>query len=1447
MTAIDPHTSVRRILSCGVALAAAIVLAPPVPAPADDDPAEAVPLFDGETLDGWEFTEGVWRVEDGTVTGRHPDQDRRRNEFISTGASFENFELNLTIRCAGDPAAGLINSGIQIRSVRLPNGHDMAGYQVDNGDGWFGKIYDEHRRGLIYPEPLDAEALYEALDILGWNHYRILAEGPRIRVWINEVKVTDFTEDNPDIPLDGHIGIQLHGGGPAVIQFKDITIRELPSTPGAPTWESLGGIQAALEKARPQPDAAPAAPAAPDQAGVDADGYRPAIAQLETFTLPEGYRIELVVQESEDIGKFVATYFDQRGRLWTQTALEYPVDANDNPAAAEALYQRHARDKVLVYPREALDGALPPEGLTDPQVFADGLAIPLGILPWGGGDRCYVHHGRELLLFTDTTGDGRADQREVLLTGFGIQDSHLLPHQFTRAPGDWIWMAQGLFNHSDVKPPGDDTAVPWPGCSMARMRPDGSRFEVTSIGPNNIWGLIITGEGESFIQEANDYGYPLMPFHEYAYYPGGMARHRKSYQPDFPPAADFRMGGTGLSGLALLEHGPGVDPEAEFTVLVANPITGRINTIAMDRDGDGWQLRQLPDFLESDDPKFRPVALTQGPDGAIYMVDWYNKIIAHNEVPRNHPERDQSRGRIWRISAAEADDAGRIPDFTALSTTDLIGMLGERPAARAHLAWQTLVDRDDPDMIAPLVEALTAPDSSDALRIQALWILPAEQRDAARPLLESDNRNVRRELARFTRFAPELLADDDREVRAAAIITLARRIADDPPAMLSRLLASVRPALTEPTGAASHGGGNILVGKAYARAYERFLVRRFLEANQSEVESFLDSEPADALSAEALVLAVLALEPRESATRLVTLLPTLERPPTREELLRLAEFPDVQGSGEALAALLGSAESVGFVAETLLSEHTSLDAAKLAPLLAGPAAELLAGDRSDLGVRLIGTFGIRDLEPQLLELVEDHDAPTDHLLAVLEALRLLGTGAVEPLASLAVDSPDPGIREAALGALAESRSDEAVPRLLELYDQLPPAQQRGAIAMLSARRDGAEQLVDALLGGDLPTEALDGASAERLSAVLGDHAGLTSLMESMSDLFAEILVLDGGPQAWTLPGVSLDGPFTIETWVRLAPGIDNKDGLLGAENRLSINFYDGRLRFWVPDQGDVLISDRPMTPDFWTHLAISRDEDGALAFFADGEPDVAGGNPVTRGFDDVRIGWTPVNGNTEGALAEFRIWDHVRTPSQIRDQFDRAFDEELPEGLLFHSGGADGWGELRDGAMVVRTTDGPPLLTTAQAAELDAEFARLRELAARGGDPVRGQALAVLCTACHAVHGEGGNIGPDISGVGASGLEALLRNILTPDAAMESGYRIFRVELNNGDIIDAFFVDEDDDAVVVRQPGGPDRRIERGDIAHAGFIRRSLMPAGLLDPLSDDQIADLLTYLMTLE
>ena len=148
---------------------------------------------------------------------------------------------------------------------------------------------------------------------------------------------------------------------------------------------------------------------------------------------------------------------------------------------------------------------------------------------------------------------------------------------------------------------------------------------------------------------------------------------------------------------------------------------------------------------------------------------------------------------------------------------------------------------------------------------------------------------------------------------------------------------------------------------------------------------------------------------------------------------------------------------------------------------------------------------------------------------------------------------------------------------------------------------------------------------------------------------------------------------------------------------------------------------------------------------------------------------------------------------------------------------------------------------------MDSKFARYAELAKKPGNHENGKLLSSLCLACHQIGTTGAQIGPNLSGAGAMGLEAVLRNILTPNAAMEPGYRIFRVEMKNGDLVDAFFVSEDKDGFVVRQPGFPDRRLAKNDVKSTRYIRRSLMPEGILDAMNDQQVTDLLGYLMTLK
>jgi putative heme-binding domain-containing protein len=366
--------------------------------------------------------------------------------------------------------------------------------------------------------------------------------------------------------------------------------------------------------------------------------------------------------------------------------------------------------------------------------------------------------------------------------------------------------------------------------------------------------------------------------------------------------------------------------------------------------------------------------------------------------------------------------------------------------------------------------------------------------------------------------------------------------------------------------------------------------------------------------------------------------------------------------------------------------------------------------------------------------------------------------------------------------------------------------------------------------------------------VLPTDSELAALMAGLGDLLRPVLLLDGTDEAFAEATVALEGPCTIEAWVRLAPGIGNQDSLLLAEGPFDLNFYDAKFRVWAgPGVGDVVVARKPMTPDLWTHLAATRDAAGLWRIYVDGELDATGERPAAGPIRQPRLGASGPSGGTAGAFAELRLWNRARSAEEIRAHFDRSFaGETRPEGLVFLGAGDGTWGQLRGGAKVARSTDHPPLLTTAEAADMDAKFARYRALAEAPGDAARGKVLAEACQACHRVGQAGASIGPDLSGAGALGTEALLRNLLTPNAAMEAGYRTYRVELADGDLLEGLFVREDADAVVLRLVGQGDQRIEKRRLKDAKFLRRSLMPEGLLEALDDRQASDLFAYLRSL-
>ena len=208
------------------ALAMAALVAAVCTAFAEEDPfagVEAVSIFDGKSLEGWEGDLEVFRIQDGAIVGGSMEKPLLRNEFLCTKAEYADFELKLKAKLVGaDP-----NAGVQIRSRRVPDSREVAGYQADLGQKYWGCLYDEARRCKVLAQT-DPEVQAKAVRKGEWNDYVIRCVGKHIQLWLNGVLTTDYVEADDSIEQTGIIGVQVHGGPASEAWYKDITIKVLP-------------------------------------------------------------------------------------------------------------------------------------------------------------------------------------------------------------------------------------------------------------------------------------------------------------------------------------------------------------------------------------------------------------------------------------------------------------------------------------------------------------------------------------------------------------------------------------------------------------------------------------------------------------------------------------------------------------------------------------------------------------------------------------------------------------------------------------------------------------------------------------------------------------------------------------------------------------------------------------------------------------------------------------------------------------------------------------------------------------------------------------------------------------------------------------------------------------------------------------------------------------------
>ncbi len=422
--------------------------------------------------------------------------------------------------------------------------------------------------------------------------------------------------------------------------------------------------------------------------------------ELKTFKLPPGFKAQLVASEP-DIQKPMQHAFDAKGRLWVTTSYHYPFAAEKGKAS----------DKLFILSDFGDDGKA-----KKIEIFDDKLNIPIGILPLPDCKSCIVSSVGEILKLTDTDGDGKADQREVLFTGFGTRDTHGMYNSFTMMPDapapreasptgadlGWVYACHGFANDSTVKGK-DGHVVKMHSGHTFRFRTDGSRIEIYTHGQVNPFGMTV--DPWFNLYTADCHSKPITQLIKGAYYDSfGKPHDGLGYAPH---VTRHDHGSTALCGLAWYDADQ-YPEQWKGCMFLGNVVTNRINADRIEWKGSTPVAKELPDFLVSSDPWFRPTDIKLGPDGALYVTDFYNKIIGHYEVDLKHPQRDKTHGRVWRIVyegpvSNESKPNAKGPITFADRAAALAAMKQPDPhTVRAAVAY--LADHPHPDLILTLAK-----------------------------------------------------------------------------------------------------------------------------------------------------------------------------------------------------------------------------------------------------------------------------------------------------------------------------------------------------------------------------------------------------------------------------------------------------------------------------------------------------------------------------------------------------------------------------------------------------------------------------------------------------------------------------------------------------------------------------------------------------------------------
>lgn len=1118
------------------------------------------------------------------------------------------------------------------------------------------------------------------------------------------------------------------------------------------------------------------------------------------FVLPSGFEIQLVAAEPQ-IAKPLNMAFDGRGRLWVTDTVEYPYAAPRD---------REGRDTIKIL--EDTDG----DGRADKvKTFADNLNIPMGLYPYLDGVICFGIPN--IWFLRDIDGDDVADERTVLYGPMGYErDVHGLCNAFRRGFDGWLYACHGFNNHTEVQGK-DGHTISMQSGNTFRMRLDGQRIEHYTWGQVNPFGMAFDRTGNIFTADCHTK--PVTLLLQGGYYESfGKPHDGLGF---VPPVMHHLHGSTAIGGIALYD-GDNFPVAYHGSTFGGNVMTSRVNRNTLTYEGGSVRAQEEPDFVISGDPWFRPVDLRVGPDGALYIADFYNKIIGHYEVPLDHPGRDRTSGRIWRVvyRGSQRPPAKNLneTDLTDKSVGELIALLDSANLAQRMLISDRLVDHFATAAVAPAKEAFDGSDVPNT-RVHAMWILfrlraldherlaaaladenPLVRIHALRVLRETDA--VPRE--RAAHWVRRGLDDDDSRVRRAAAMA-ATRVPDE------RLIEPLINAFFATPASDVH------LRHAIRMALRDYLRRdAWLDlAADGSVEETVDETRGGLIADICLAL--------DSPAAAEYVLDYVQQHPVkdRERLIRY----------------------VGYVAGRIKKSGLAT--------VASLAQERFADER--------------EIQLQLID-------------AVRRGLETRGEPLVEPVQQWALKLARPLLHLESLGRAAVAWSYSPLPGV--------PARGNPWVVQPRPSADGVRDALFycSLPNGEPWTGTLRSspfALPEKLSFYLAGHAGfpanpahhknLVRLRDAVTD---EVLLECIPPRNDTAQRIDWD----TSPWSGRSAILELVDGDTGsayawlAVGRFSVTALNPTQV--PPDRraaADLIAKFKlaDLRDELGKVLRESREDALTCQSLAEG---MVALSPDTRllalceafGIEACprelrcRIVESVIAGDARAAdelLAE--LMAVAAAPEQLRIAQQLSQDAEGMAAIVRLIGAGRASPRLlhqpsiapRIEALSADHVRQQALKLAKSAAPLEEALARLvqrrkAEFSTASTDPAAGAAVfREQCANCHKLAGEGKTVGPQLDGIGNRGPERILEDVLDPNRNVDVAFRTTTITTASGRIVSGILLREEGENLVLADQEGKEFTIAKVEVDEQHPSRLSLMPANFGELLSKQQLFDLAAFL----